>query len=200
MISTDSKDTDTIQSSQNDIPSKVELTICNQFPGIELVSPVYASTGAKCCLSPDQSVDTGSTTRIGFNIGPDRKWSIGILMYKLQSKIFDQSNEDESACSQLVTIWEFNSSKGFYVFLRLIEHDEGHVWDKDKLMKLAFICELVNIQNSIIEKTYLIRDNTVLIARMNEARKEAYYKLSVTISKASIKNETERPWYYDVNR
>jgi LAS superfamily LD-carboxypeptidase LdcB len=61
----DSNDTDAIQSSQNDASSKVKLIIHNQFPGTELVSPLYYSDGVTCCLSPDQKVDIGSTTQVG---------------------------------------------------------------------------------------------------------------------------------------
>jgi hypothetical protein len=66
-----------------DRPLEVKLIIHNQFPGVELVSPVYASEGAKRYLSPDQSVDFGSTTQAGFDIDLNQDEPTGALIYKL---------------------------------------------------------------------------------------------------------------------
>jgi hypothetical protein len=195
----------TIQSLQNDTLAEVKLTIHHQFPGIELVSPVYASDCATCYLSPDQKVDVGSTMQASFNIDPGRNESIGALLYKLQKKNAGQSNEDgifseeEEACTQLLMIWKVNSSREFFVVSDLIEHD-NYVWDRDRLMEFAEYCRLFNAQHGPIEETWLIRDNTVLMTSLNIAR-EVCYKLEMTISETSIKDDdTQRPRYIDVDR
>jgi hypothetical protein len=201
---TDGNDTDTIQSHQDNGP-KMTLIIHHQFPGVELVSPVYFSLLGTCCLSPDQCVDAGSTMQASFNIDPDENQSTGILMYKLQRKNIDQPNvetisNEETKCIQLVIIWNVDNSKEFYINSLLIEHDEGHVWDRVMLMSLAFSCELFSIQYGPIEETYLMYDNTVLMTCLNAAYEEEYYKLEMTISEASIKNDTQRPLYFDLDR
>jgi hypothetical protein len=53
MSSTNINDADSIHPLHNDPPSKVKLIIHNQFPGTELVSPVYAGEGTICYLSLD---------------------------------------------------------------------------------------------------------------------------------------------------
>jgi hypothetical protein len=117
--------------------------IHHQFSGIELVFTIYASDSATCYLSPDQKVDVGSMTDVGFNIDLTHGKVIGILMYKLKRKNMKQFNkyaiynEDEARCIQLLTIWNVNNSKEFRVVSRLIEHDEEHTLDKYSLMRLS---------------------------------------------------------------
>jgi hypothetical protein len=153
MISLYINGTNVTQSHQDDSLSEVKLIIHNQFPGVELVSPVCPGDGATCYLSPDQRVDVGSTMQAGFAIGLPQSKSIGALMYKLQRKNTDQSNEGHTSgtskvtCIQLVMIWKINGSKEFRVVLRLIEHDKGRVWDRDKLMKLVMKKKLFDIQH-----------------------------------------------------
>jgi hypothetical protein len=126
-------------------------------------------------------------------------------MYRLQRKNVDQSNEEdisseeEATCIQLVMIWEIDSPKEFHVDSYLIEHDKGHVWNGDRLMKLASKYELVDIRHSLIEDTYLMHDNTVLMTSWNTTHEEERYKLEMTISEASIKDDSRRPWYIDVD-
>jgi hypothetical protein len=185
---------------------KMTLIIHHQFPGIKLVSPVYFSLFATCYPSPDQNVDVGSTMQIDFNIDLTQYGSSGILMYKLQRKNIDQfnmniiSNEHEATCIQLVMIWRVDSSKKFYVNSCLIEHDEDCIWDKVRLMKLAFGHELVDIQHNSVEDTWLMRDHTVLMTSLNATFEKECYKLEMTISKTSINDETQRPQYFDVDR
>jgi hypothetical protein len=188
---------------QRSAPSKVTLMIHHQCPGIELVSPVYACDGAICYLSPDQKVHVGSTTQANFNTVFCWKKSLGILMYELKNtKQFNKSaisSEDEARCIQLFMTWKVDVSKEFCVYSCLIEHDRRCVWDKDKLLELARRYKLHDIHVPI-EMTYLMRDNTVLMKRVNVIREEDCYKLEMTISQGSIKYDTWMPRYVDVVR
>jgi hypothetical protein len=203
MVSTDSSDAGIIQSHQNGAPSEVRLMIHHQFPGIELVSPVYASDGATCCLSSDQKVDSGFTMQANFDIHPDQEDSIGILMYKLQRKVTDQNDEkamsSEAACIHLVVIWKVDNYKEFWSTSHIIEHDKDCVWNRDRLMKLAKRCRLFKVRHCPIEDTWLMSDNIVLMTRENVTREEESYKLEMTLSKTSIKDDTRRPWYIDMD-
>jgi hypothetical protein len=185
--------------------SEVKLVIHHQLSDIGLVSPVYAGDGITCYLAPDQCVDAGSTTQASFNIDSDKKWSIGALIYNLQRKNIDQSskeaisNEEETIYIELVVIWKVYRSAKFYVYSFLMEHEKGHAWDRDKLLQLAKHYKLNNMQRAPIEETWLMRDHTVIMTRMNITR-EACCKLEMTISRTSIKDDTQRPRYIDVDR
>jgi hypothetical protein len=200
---TSAHSTNASQQCQNSVLSGVKLMIYHQFPGIELVYPVYACENATCYLSPDQKVDVGFTTQAGFSIDLSQGEPIGILMYELRNE--KQSNkdvissEDEARCIQLLIIWKVNNSKEFYVDPLLIEHDKGRIWDRDKLMRLANRYKVYDI-HGFIEETYLMHDNTVLMTRVNVAHEEACYKLEMIISKGSIKYDTQRLVYIDVDR
>jgi hypothetical protein len=188
-----------------DSPLEVKLMIHHQFPGIELVSPSYGSSvGAKCHLSPAQRVVAGSTTQVGYHIDLTRGKAIGILMYELKgTKQFNKntiSSEDEARRIQLFMIWKVNSSKEFLAVSDLIEHDKSRVWNGDELTKLANRYTLRDIQHVPIEVTYLMRDNTVLMTRVNVTREKECYKLEMTISEGNIKEDTEIPWYYGIDR
>jgi hypothetical protein len=203
---TEGGNTDTIQSSQDDASSKVKLIIHNQFPGIELTSPVYAGRHVTCYLVPDQSINISSIIQVDFNINITRRMPTGVLMYKLQRKNINQSNEDsipgeeEATCIQLVIIWIVNnSSKEFSAASYLLEHNEDSAWCRCELMKLEKYCKLTNIQYGIIEDTWLMHDNTVLLKRVNVTCEEKCYKLDMTISETSIKEDTQRPRYIDLN-
>jgi hypothetical protein len=205
MSSTDNSDTESIQSSQNDVPPEVKLIIHHQFPGVELVSPVYTCDGATCHLTPDQRVYFGSTTQAGFK-NDSGHGSLNILMYKLQRKNMDESNEevisskDEATCIQLVIIFEVDGFEEFCMYSRLIEHDKDSVWDRDRLIELADRCVLSDIQHISVEETYLMHDNVVLMTRANVTCEETYYKLEMTITEGSVNEDTRKPWYVNMDR
>jgi hypothetical protein len=200
MVST--RDIDIIQPNQNSPPSKVKLIIRNQFSGIELVSPVYCSENAECYLPPNQRVYADSATQVGFNIDPDQE-SIGVLIYKLQRKDINELNEeaiyseDEATSTQIFMVWKVKNSRELYVYSRLIEHDKDHIWNRDRLMKLAKSYELFNIQHGPIKETWLMHDNTVLMTGLNMTHEKECYKLEITISS---KNDVQRPQHIDLNR
>jgi hypothetical protein len=207
MSSTNNSNTDAIQSSQNDVPSKVVLAIHNRFPGIELVSLVYASKGTECYLLPDQKVDVDSTMKAGFNINPDQNAPAGVLVYKLQRKNINQSDnniiysENEEICTHIYIFWRIFNFKELQVVTQLMDHDENHVWDRDKLMCLAEQCsQYAATEHGFIEKAWLMHDNTVLMIKIDVIREEECYKSEMIISEGSIKHATWRPYYIDMDR
>jgi hypothetical protein len=206
MTLTDSSEAGIIQSHQNDVPSKVKLMLHHQFPGVELVSPAYAGGNATCYLLPHQKVDVGSTTRIGFVTYRSCRTAIGVLVYKLQRKDFDQSNEEtisnegKTTCTYLVMKWQADSSEGFFAGSRLTEYDEGCVWSRDKLLTQAGWCDLYNIQHGHIKGTWLMCNNTVLMTEMYLTLERKCYKIEMTIYEGSIKDDTWRPWHIDIVR
>jgi hypothetical protein len=191
---------DSNQQYGNHTPSKMNLEIYHQCPGIELVSPVYACNSAKCRTSPDQIVCFGSMMQACFDIDSPQTWPTGILMYELKNtKPFNNddaiSSKDEATCTQLFIIWKVKNFEKFCVNLRVIEHDKGCVWDRINLMELTYWCNVFNVQHGPIEETWLMHDHTALMISTNAAREEGCYKLEITVSEGSIKDDTWRPRY-----
>jgi hypothetical protein len=191
---------DSIYSVQNDPPSEVKLMIHNQFPGIELVSPIYAGEGVTCYLSPDQSVNTGSTMQAYFSVDPEQDESINALMCRLKRSDIAELDEHEKTCIQLVIFWKVDKFKRFLVATHLIEHDESRIWDRDILMELAKEEKLFDIKHYSVEETYLIHDNMTLKTDLNITREEECCKLDMIISETSVKDDTQRLMYFGMDR
>jgi hypothetical protein len=197
MASTQASTAGVIQPQQNDALSKVELVIHNHFSNIELIFSIYTGDIKACYLSPNQNVNAPSTTRAGFEIDPNQEESTGVLMYRLQRKNTEQT--DEATYLQLFIIWKVTSSKVFSVVLDLIEHDKSHVWNRDSLLKLAERYELANVQFNIIKANWLMYDNTMLLTWMNITRKKCY-KLDLFLVKTSTILDARRLQYIHLDR
>jgi hypothetical protein len=191
---------DTSQQCEDKAPLEVNLIVCHQFSGIELVSPVCVSSGAESYSSPDQKVVFGSEMQVNFKSIRSCEDSFSVLIYELQRKNADQSNEEETTCTQLVIVWEINNSKKFSTSSYLIECDKDCVWDEDKLLELIKHYKPVNMQHGLMEDTWLIYDNKVLMTSLNITHEEECYKLKMTISETSIRDDTQRLRYIDMNR
>jgi hypothetical protein len=194
----DTNNVDTIQPRQNNAPSKIKLTIHHQFPGIELVPELYYGD-SETSLSPDQKIDVGSTMQTDFNINSAKEESIGVLIYRLQGKIIDEES-DETRCTQLVIVWKVDKFKRFHLVPRLIEIYKHVSLSKDKAMKLAQNLSRSSVSYDSIEDTWLMYDDTVLMASANITREARCYKLGITISEGSIKYNTHRLLYIDMYR
>jgi hypothetical protein len=188
---------DSVPSVQNEeVLSDIKLIFHHQLPDIELVSPVYAGDIATCYQSPDQSVDCGATTQAGFKIKFSPEWSFGTLMYRLKKK----SDQEASTYQQFVIVWEIDRFEIIYAVSYLIEHDKDVVWDENKLTKLSERCQLHYIKHSPIEETWLMRDHTVLMTKVNVISEKASYQLDITLAETSINDDTQRPWYIHIDR
>jgi hypothetical protein len=186
------------QSRKSDAQSRLKLVIHNQCPSTELISPLYYSDGAECHLSSSQRVDAGSTMQTYLRIDLSQDEFICALLYKLKRKNTDEVNE--TTYTQLAMIWKIDKSKRFHLIPHLIEHDKGRVWDEDRRMRLAQACTLSSIPSNSVEDTWLMHDDVVLMIRMNVTYETECYKLETTISETTIKDDTRRPWYFDVDR
>jgi hypothetical protein len=203
MTSTHTRGVNLIPFLHGGIPTVVDLIIHNQVPGIELVSPVYTGYGIEFDLSPNERVNFGSTTHISFDV--DIPWEVtyGILMYRLQRKNFDEgamSSEEEVPYIYLAITWKVYGPREVGILSILMEHDKNCIWDENNQKKLDAWCNLVDPQDGSSEDTWLMHDNTVLMKRMNISREGIRYKIEFTISEGNINKDTQRPWYFGVDR
>jgi hypothetical protein len=181
---------------------KVKLIVYNQFPGIELASPVHVNSGA-CYLMPAQIIHAGTFLPIDFSIDFSLGEPIGISMYELRNNrppgndvIF---NEDEVKCIYLLIIWKVDSAGKFSVYSDLIKYDRGRAWNKNELIRVAHWYKLYDIYFPI-EHTYLIRNDVALKARIGATREADGYKLEIAIFETSAKDDTWRLWYFNMDR
>jgi hypothetical protein len=72
------------------VKEALNITIHNQYPSLELTSPVYFSTGTTCHASPSQKTDIGATVDISFGIDPKQEDFKCALLYKLLLRILQQ--------------------------------------------------------------------------------------------------------------
>jgi hypothetical protein len=76
----------------------LNITIRNQYSGLELTSPVYCSKNATCRVSPSQQIVTGSIMEASFGIVTMRKNFKGALLYKLRREhTTETSNQPNSS-------------------------------------------------------------------------------------------------------
>jgi hypothetical protein len=192
------RDTGTIPKQSVDAPSKITLIIHHQFPSIRLMFPVYGVNNAIFYLSPAPIVDVDSTTQAGFNINSIQECSTGVLIYMLKN--IDQFNEDKATCVWLAIIWKVHKSEKPYAYSFLMEYDKNFIWNRNRLTKLVKNYKLFDTQHDFITDTWLMRNRTVLMTKVNMSCEEEYYKLEMTISKGSINENTRRLWYIDLYR
>jgi hypothetical protein len=186
----------------------LNITIHNQYPNLELVSPVYCSINTACCVPPSQQVDTGTITETNFRIRPNSAPFEGALLYKLQrnhaNRTDNQPNtsttsiKDTATSIYLLISWCYYRPYKFYAFL--IECNNDFTWDEDKLWasRQKYISEL-HQKHVPITMTWLIYDDAVMKTKL-EMTYESNYKLDIIISEGAEKYNTKDPMKIDPKR
>jgi hypothetical protein len=123
----------------------VDVTVRNSHSFVELVSPVYFCNHGTCYEYPVERTDHDAITKISFRFDFNQHESGGILMYKAQRKVdagsdhqssIDKVIEDTLNMMQLLVIWKTKDLEEPQVIITLLEHDNEHVLDEDKLAQL----------------------------------------------------------------
>jgi hypothetical protein len=123
----------------------LNITIHNQYPSSELISPVYFSTGTTCHVSSSNQTDNDTVTKASFGIDSKQDDFKCALLYKLQKKhtntINDQLNNSTESVKDIVTsihllvIWDVEDyNHNFCVCL--VEFTNDFAWNEDKLWSL----------------------------------------------------------------
>jgi hypothetical protein len=75
----------------------LNITIHNQYPNLELISPIYYSNGTTCYVFPSQQTDTGNTIGASFGIDFRQKDFKCALLYKMKRKHTERAgNQSDS--------------------------------------------------------------------------------------------------------
>jgi hypothetical protein len=198
----------------------MDVTVHNQYPDIELMSPVYFCNHEICHEYSVERTDVGDTMKIGFRFDIGLNEHGGILMCEVQrkgnKKSDHQSNtdttsieavEDASKMMQLLVAWKFYRPRKYRIRIVLVEHCNELVLNEEKLAKLydkiynipSEVYKWILKYDSIYKSTWLMRDNTVLEA-VNETIREKGFELKITISKGVRNLDAMKPFWMDSTR
>jgi hypothetical protein len=186
----------------------LNITIYNEYSGLELTSPVYFSTSTVYCVSPTQQTEIDYTVEISFGMDSKQDDSKCALLYKLQrkhaTKTDNQHNNSNTLSIEgtetsiyLLVVWDV---KYQHSCVCLIECTNDFTWDEDKLWALY------REYNKEFYEDYQFRTITWLMNNgevMETSPRLAYesdYKLSIFIFKEDEKDDMKRPMKIDPKR
>jgi hypothetical protein len=177
------------------------VTICNQYPNIELISPICFCNDGTYHEYPVKRMNASTMMKIGFRLDPDQDESVGILMYKVQRKEsvkFDhlpstditpiKTVEDTSEIMRLLVVWKIKHHDMPKIHIALVKHGNNLVLNEDKLVHLHDkIYDILRLYT--YKRTWLMSDNAILAATHELVYKEDF-ELKITISEG-----IEEDWY-----
>jgi hypothetical protein len=202
------------------IHETIGATVYNQYPDIELVSPVYFCDGGTYNEYFVERTDTSVMMRISLRLGLLDKLPGGILMYKVQRKRNAKSDhqpstdtasteviEDTLKMMRLLVAWKIGSFGEPGVYITLVEHSNELVLNEDKLAQLynkindtpSEECDWVFRYCSFSKSTWLMCDNTIMVARYEAAQKESL-ESKIIISKGVKSKYAESVLWIDSER
>jgi hypothetical protein len=150
----------------------IVMLIYNQYPGIELISPVYFCNCGTHYEYPVKRTNEGAVMKIDLRFDPNQDEPVGILMYKVQREentisghqssidpIYSKAIESVSKMVRFLVIWKIKRSGEPKVDVMLVEHGNELILNEDKLAKLF---DKVNSMPSTYFATgWLMYDNTI---------------------------------------
>jgi hypothetical protein len=188
----------------------MDVTVHNQYPDIELVSPVYFCNRGVYNEYPVERTDVGAMMMISFQFGLD-KLPGGILMYGVQRKGNIESDhqfstdatsieavEDTSKITRLLVAWKIEHFGEPKVYIVLVEHDKDLEWDEDKLRWLHQKCwHPLNAWINPTRNNWLLDDGAVL--ETTSKVMNGGHRWDISISEGDNDN-VMRPLWIDVER
>jgi hypothetical protein len=180
------------------------VIVHNQCLDFELVSPEYLGYDVIWHILPDQKVNANTMTSAAFKRDISKLGFTTALLYKLCRRSHnsdDQSNadntKDTSTNIQLLVIWRSVNRYEFRVNAILIKHESTITWDKEKLMKLCSMYRTLNKYDRIIEDTWLLDDEAVLMTILKWGAEK--HTIEITISEATKKDDSIEPLWVPSN-
>jgi hypothetical protein len=182
------------------------VLVHNQCSDFELISPAYFGHNAVWIKPPDQKVGTNAITRSSFGEEMFASAFASALLYKLQRKKHPESNgqsnvdstftEETSTSLQLLVIWRYNDAYRCCIRVLLIKHSNTITWNEDTLEKLHSMHLSLCRDDGIIEDTWSLDDETVLMTTSKRGMSRAF---EITISEVTRKDDTMAPLWVSAN-
>jgi hypothetical protein len=169
----------------------MKVNIHNQCSNFKLQYVGCFSNGAYWDEKPDEELDTDSMISVGLR--PFRAVFEGIIMYVLQGKHVESSNQLEPTYILLSMTWKSEGYKKLRVFSNLIECEEWSYWGTAELQEYYQRCagQLCRYTGPI-KDTWLIPDGAVLMTGLELDFTQRDGVLSVTISECTRNERTRK--------
>jgi hypothetical protein len=188
----------------------IAIAVHNEYPDIELVSPVYFCVDGTYYEYPVERTDKGVMMKFDFRFNPDQDKSGGILMYEIRRKnneISDRQSstdtmyakviEEASKMMRFLVIWKIKHVAEHKESIMLVEHDSELVLNEDKLAQLY---ENINeIPYDYYRYTWSMCNNMVLAIKCEESWRTSF-ELEITIFKKLRYQVATRPMRDDSER
>jgi hypothetical protein len=188
----------------------MDVAVHNQYPDIELASPVYFCNRGVYNEYPVERTDIGAMLKIDFSFGLD-KLPGGILMYEVRRKGNTESDhqsstdatsiegvEDTPKTMRLLVVWKIEHFGEARAHIVLVEHDKELEWDEDRLSELHQKCWYsLNAWIDPARNNWLLDDGAVL--ETTSKVMNGGYRWDIFISEGDIVN-VRKPLWIDVER
>jgi hypothetical protein len=188
----------------------LNVIVHNQYPVIELTSPVYFCNHGTYYEYPVEKIDDGAIMKTGFRFDPEQNEPGGILMYEVQRKeseisdpqsgidtIYTKVIKKVSKMMRLLITWNIKHLEEPKVHIMLIEYGDESIPDEDRL------AQLYNKINSMLLNhnrcMWLVRDCEALKTTYEVVQKE-YLELKIIISKIFSDLVATKPIWVDSER
>jgi hypothetical protein len=188
------------------------MTVHNQYPDIELVSPAYFCNRGTYHEYPVKRMDNNTIMKISFRFDIDQDESSGILMYEAQRKgntrfghqsnvdpIYAKVIEEALKVMRLLVTWKVKRSWGPKVNIMLVEYDNGFALNEDKLAQLYEKANDIPSGCNLYGCAWLMCDNTTLDVTNEEVEKPDF-ESKITISEGFVNRHTIRSRWIDSER
>jgi hypothetical protein len=181
------------------------LTIYNQYPDIELASPVLFCNSECDHEYYVERVNNGTVMEVEFKLDFEYDTLEGILMYKVQRKSTAISDhqygkviEEASKVIRFLVAWKIESCRVCEEKIILIEYDDKFDMSENRLAQLYE--KVKNIPASYYENVWLICDNTVLKSTCDLSIHKTDFELKTYISEGIKGRHTLKPMWIDPER
>jgi hypothetical protein len=177
----------------------MKVNIHNQCSDFNLTSLKWFENYADWNKEPDVKVDAGSMMSAVL-----KSYQVefrGAIMYKLQRKCIEFDDQLESTYTLLFVAWKSEGYKELCVLVQLMECDKTFHWIEYKLEEYykRYHSQL-RTYTSPIKDTWLTRDGTVLMTRLELNFTQRYDVLDIIISEGIRNEHTRRPVWLDPER
>jgi hypothetical protein len=185
------------------------ITVHNQYPDIELVSPVYSCNCGTYYEYPFKRMGDSTMMKIDLRFDLEQDESSGILMYEVRRKrninpnhqsnvdpIFTEAIEEALKMIRLLITWKIKRSEGPEIKILLVEYSES-VLNEDKLAQLYDKVNNMHFTSyNFYGDTWLVYDSTTLKTEYH-VMQEKGLESRIIVSEGFVDQDTIRPIWID---